>query len=121
MNTDFHGVKGVRLFTVRTPYARCKSPRKSVVIPCKSVVIHGITTDLCGLHNGLTRTFATCVQCPHGEKMDSFDPVEVCIQAPFSLCVQKEMRCMIMSSPSVMCRRMVGLHCLYHQGEVTVR
>ena len=30
MNTDFHGDKGVHLFTVRTPYTRCKSLRKSV-------------------------------------------------------------------------------------------
>ena len=51
-----------RIYTVRTPYARCKSPRKSVEIPCKSVVIHGISTDL----DGLTRTFATCIRCPHG-------------------------------------------------------
>ena len=43
MNMDFHNVKGVRLCTVRTLYARCK---KSIVIPCKSVVIHGIYTDL---------------------------------------------------------------------------
>ena len=79
MNTDFHGVKGVHLCTVRTPYTRCKSPRKSVVTPCKSVVIPWY-------HYGLTRTFATCVWCAHGAKMDSFDPVEVCIHGPFSLC-----------------------------------
>ena len=49
MNTDFHGVKGVRLFTVRTPYARCKILRKSVVIPCITTDLHGIPTDLRGL------------------------------------------------------------------------
>ena len=31
------------------------------------------------------------------------------------------MRCMIMSSPYVMCRRVVRLHWSYHQPEVTVR
>ena len=79
INTDFHGVRGVCLCTVRTPYTRCKSLRKSVVIPC-------ITTDLKWYHNGLMQTFATCIRCPHGEKTDSFDPMEVRIHALFSLC-----------------------------------
>ena len=47
MNTDFHEVKGVRICTVRTPYSRCKSPRKSVVVPWLSV-----------------QTYTACVRCP---------------------------------------------------------
>ena len=37
-------------------------------------------------HNGLTRTIATYVQCAHGANTDSFDPVEVRIHGPFSMC-----------------------------------
>ena len=33
INMDFNGVNRVRIHTVWTPFARCKSPRKSVVIP----------------------------------------------------------------------------------------
>ena len=85
MNMDFHGVKRVRICTVCTLYARCKSPRKSVVISCKSMVIpryhYSITTNL----HGLTWTFAKCVQCAHCANTDSFEPVEVHIHEPFSL------------------------------------
>ena len=63
---DFHRVKSVRICTVCTPYARCKSLRKSVVIPCKSVVIPWY-------HYGGTRTYAdfcnvrtVCAWCKYG-------------------------------------------------------
>ena len=32
-------------------------------------------------------THVAKVWCAHGAKMDSFDPVEVCIHGPFSLCI----------------------------------
>ena len=62
MNTDFDGVNRVHIRTVRTPFAHCKIPHKSVKVCNGIMYLHRLFMVSLRTLNGVTRTFTTCRQ-----------------------------------------------------------